>query len=89
MILDPFFSSFSHTCDVDSFLIRTRVTGAGHHHRDCRVVLVPHGGTVGQPASQGVQDHLVQVALEQRQQHLQWRRRAPSVQTTMAANADA
>lgn len=58
------------TCDRHSFLVGAGVAGAGHDHCDCRAVLVPHGGVGGQRPVQGVQQHLIQVALEQGQQHL-------------------
>lgn len=59
------------TCDLHPLLVGAGVTGAGHDHGDRRAVLVPHGGAGGQFATHGVQDHLVQVALQERQQHLE------------------
>ena len=58
------------TCDLHPLLVGAGVTGAGHDHSDCGAVLLPHGGAGGQFATHGVQDHFVQVALQERQQHL-------------------
>ena len=58
------------TCDLDALLIGARVAGAGHHHGDCRAALEPQGGVGGQRALQRVQQHLVQVTLQQGQQDL-------------------
>lgn len=57
-------------CDLHSFLVGAGVPSTGHHHGDRRAVLVPHGGAGDQFATHGVQDHFIQVALQEGQQHL-------------------
>lgn len=61
----------SFTCDLHSFLIGAGVSGAGHDHSDCRAVLLPHGGIGRQFSIHSVYNHLIQVTLQQRQQHLE------------------